>query len=76
MRHRTRRTPESESENITDIAKSSNWPATVVEEPLDAGLAPSLQDTTQAKPAALQKMEEPELPPGVVFTVEDPSRAY
>jgi localization factor PodJL len=72
----TRDTASGESENFTDIAKSSNWPATVVEEPADAGLAPSLQETTQAKPAALQEMEEPELPPGVVFTVEDPSRAY
>ena len=72
----THDTAESESENVTDIAKSSNWPATVVEEPSDAGLAPGLQDTTQAKPAALQEMEEPELPPGVVFTIEDPSRAY
>jgi hypothetical protein len=72
----THDTAEGESENFTDIAKSSNWPATVVEEPSDAGLAPSLQDTTQAKPAALQEMAEPELPPGVVFTVEDPSRVY
>ena len=72
----TRDTASGESENFTDIAKSSNWPATVVEEPADAAPAPSLQETTQAKPAALQEMEEPELPPGVVFTVEDPSRAY
>jgi hypothetical protein len=70
----TRDTASGESENFTDIAKSSTWPATVVEEPADA--APSLQDTTQAKPAALQELEEPELPPGVVFTVEDPTRAY
>ena len=72
----TRDTASGESENFTDIAKSSNWPATVVEEPADAAPAPSLQETTQAKPAALQEMEEPELPPGVVFTVEEPSRAY
>jgi localization factor PodJL len=72
----TRDTASGESENFTDIAKSSNWPATVVEESADAAPAPSLQETTQAKPAALQEIEEPELPPGVVFTVEDPSRAY
>jgi localization factor PodJL len=69
----TRDTASGESENFTDIAKSSNWPAMVVEEPAPA---PDLQDTTQAKPAALQEMQEPELPPGVVFTVEEPSRAY
>jgi localization factor PodJL len=72
----TRDTAMGESENFTDIAKSSNWPATIVEEPADAASAPSMQETTQAKPAALQEVEEPELPPGVVFTVEDPSRAY
>jgi cytoskeletal protein RodZ len=72
----TRDTASGESENVTDIAKSSNWPATVIEEPANAAPAPGLQETTQAKPAALQEMEEPELPPGVVFTVEDPSRAY
>jgi hypothetical protein len=72
----THDTAEGESENFTDIAKSSNWPATIVEEPADAGLAPGLEETTQAKPAALQEMEEPELPPGVVFTIEEPSRAY
>jgi hypothetical protein len=69
----TRDTASGESENVTDIAKSSSWPATVVEEPAPA---PSLGEATQAKPAALQEAEEPELPPGVVFTVEDPSRAY
>jgi cytoskeletal protein RodZ len=72
----TRDTASGESENFTDIAKSSNWPATVVEEPAAPAPAPGLQDTTQAKPAALQEVEEPELPPGVVFTVEDPSRGY
>jgi localization factor PodJL len=72
----THDTASGESENFTDIAKSSNWPATVVEEPAAPAPATSLQETTQAKPAALQEMEEPELPPGVVFTVEDPSRAY
>jgi localization factor PodJL len=66
----TRDTAMGESENFTDIAKSSNWPATVVEEP--AASAPSMQEATQAKPAALQEVEEPRLPPGVVFTVEDP----
>jgi hypothetical protein len=72
----TRDTASGESENFTDIAKSTNWPATVVEEPSDAAPAPDLQDATQAKPAALHEMQEPELPPGVVFTVEEPSRAY
>src|SRR5262245_51896802 len=72
----TRDTASGESENFTDIAKSSNWPATVVEESADTAPAPSMQETTQAKPAALQAVEEPQLPPGVVFTVEDPSRAY
>ena len=60
--------------NFTDIAKSSSWPATVVEEP--AAEAPGLQQATQAKPAALQQVEEPQLPPGIVFTVEDPSRSF
>jgi cytoskeletal protein RodZ len=72
----SRDTAEGESENFTDIAKSSNWPATVVEEPAGVAPAPGMQEATEAKPAALQEMEEPELPPGVVFTVEDPSRAY
>jgi hypothetical protein len=35
-----------------------------------------MQEPTQAKPAALQEVEEPALPPGVVFTVEDPSRSF
>jgi hypothetical protein len=64
-----------ESENFTDIAKSSNWPVTVVEEPAEAEPASSAK-TTQAEPAALQDVEEPALPPGVVFTVEDPSRSF
>jgi localization factor PodJL len=72
----TRDTASGESENFTDIAKSSSWPATVVEEPADKAPAPLLQGTTQAKPAALQEVGEPELPPGVVFTVEDPARVY
>src|SRR5262245_3310013 len=72
----TRDAAAGESENFTDIAKSSNWPATVVEEPADAASAPGMQETTQAKPAAFQEVEQPQLPPGVVFTVEDPSRAY
>jgi localization factor PodJL len=72
----THDTASGESENFTDIAKSSNWPATVVEEPAPPAPAPGLEETTQAKPAALQEVEEPELPPGVVFTVEDPSRGY
>lgn len=72
----TRDTAMGESENFTDIVKSSNWPATVVEEPAGAPSAPSMQEATQAKPAALQEVEEPQLPPGVVFTVEEPSPAY
>jgi localization factor PodJL len=72
----TRDTASGESENFTDIAKSSNWPATVVEEQADTAPAPSMQETTQAKPAALQQVEEPQLPPGVVFTIEDASPAY
>jgi hypothetical protein len=72
----TRDTATGEGEHFTDIAKSSSWPATVVEEPADAAPAPGLQGTTQAKPAALQEVGEPELPPGVVFTVEDPARVY
>ena len=65
-----------EDENFTDIAKSSHWPATVVEEPAAPSPAPGMQEATQAKPAALQEVEEPALPPGVVFTVEDPSRSF
>src|SRR5262245_3575916 len=72
----TRDAAAGEGENFTDIAKSSNWPATVVEEPADAASAPGMQETTQAKPAAFQEVEQPQLPPGVVFTVEDHSRAY
>ncbi len=64
-----------ESENFTDIAKSSSWPATVVEEPGEAEPAPGAE-TTQVKPAAVQGVEEPLLPPGVVFTVEDPARSF
>jgi hypothetical protein len=71
-----RDTASGERENFTDIAKSSNWPATVVEEPAEPAPAPDLQGTTQAKPAALQEIGQPELPPGVVFTVEDPARVY
>jgi cytoskeletal protein RodZ len=63
-------------ENVTDIAKSSHWPATVVEERAAPSPAPGMQEPTQAKPAALQEVEEPALPPGVVFTVEDPSRSF
>jgi cytoskeletal protein RodZ len=70
----TRDTAAGADENFTDIAKSSSWPATVVEEP--AAPAPTLQEGTQAKPAALQEVEQPALPPGVVFTVEDPSRSF
>lgn len=70
----TRDTASGDDANFTDIAKSSSWPATVVEEP--AAPAPNRQEATQAKPAALQRVEEPPLPPGVVFTVEDPSRSF
>lgn len=66
----------NESDNVTDIAKSSYWPATVVTEPVDSVPAPSVAETTEAEPAALQDVEEPALPPGVVFTVEDPSQSF
>lgn len=65
-----------EGDNVTDIAKSSSWPATVVTEPVDAAPAPSVAEMTEAEPAALQDVEEPALPPGVVFTVEDPSQSF
>jgi localization factor PodJL len=64
-----------ESDHVTDIAKSSYWPATVVTEQADAAPAPSVAQTTEAEPA-LQEVEEPALPPGVVFTVEDPSQGF
>jgi localization factor PodJL len=65
-----------ESDNVTDIAKSSYWPATVVTEPADAEPASSVTETTEPEPAALQEVEEPALPPGIVFTVEDPSQGF
>jgi hypothetical protein len=63
-------------DNFTDIAKSSYWPATVVTEPADAEPAPSVTETSEAPPTAMQDIEEPALPPGVVFTVEDPSQSF
>jgi hypothetical protein len=65
-----------ESDNVTNIAKSSYWPATVVTEPADAAPASSATEMTQAEPGAVQEIEEPTLPPGVVFTVEDPSQGF
>jgi localization factor PodJL len=64
------------SANVTDIAKSSYWPATVVEEPVEAVPATGVEATRQAEPAALRAAQEPQLPPGAVFTVEDPSRSF
>jgi hypothetical protein len=62
-------------ENVTDIAKSSYWPATVMKETVPPEPAPLVGETPQAEPA-LQSIEEPALPPGVVFAVEDPSAGY
>jgi hypothetical protein len=64
------------SANVTDIAKSTYWPATVVEEPVEAAPATGVEATRQAEPAPLRAAEEPLLPPGVVFTVEGPSRSF
>ncbi len=63
-------------QNVTDIAKSSYWPATVVRGTVPAEPAPSVEETPQAEGAVMQPIEEPELPPGVVFAVEDPSTGY
>jgi hypothetical protein len=65
-----------ESDNVTDIAKSSYWPATVVTEPADAAPASSATETSEPESAALEEVEEPALPPRVVFTVEDPSQGF
>jgi hypothetical protein len=52
------------NENSTSVAKSAHRPAS------------SLDGVTQAEPAALQSIDEPALPPGVVFAVEDPPAGF
>jgi localization factor PodJL len=63
-------------ENFTNVAKSSHRPAAVVNEPGQSEPAAVLEIAPQAEPAALQSIDEPALPPGVVFAVEDPAAGY
>jgi hypothetical protein len=60
------------NENATSVAKSAHGPAAAVNEAGQSDPASVLEGVTQAEPAALQSIDEPALPPGVVFAVEDP----
>jgi hypothetical protein len=65
-----------DAENVSDIAKSSYWPATVVTESVESAPAAAVEESSQAASADVQDQAEPALPPGVVFTIEDPAQSF
>jgi hypothetical protein len=62
--------------NSTSVAKSAPSRATGVGEPGEREPLAALEGAPQAEPAALQSIDEPALPPGVVFSVEEPAAGY